>query len=183
MEAQLAVLAARLETLIGNASFRSDFDIALSSPAHLMAIGEHNINEYERMKATDHERQERFDSLASNILASVLQKEAIEHCGNTDDKSIRHILYNWHNEPGNIAYWEKFTQCAKTSLNGLDFDEEQLERALELLDALPYLVIEVMIELIKPTRLINRARASSIVMAFADIIIDEARDVDRISPN
>ncbi|MFC2059464.1 hypothetical protein ACFLTS_07535 [Chloroflexota bacterium] len=170
MEATLAALANRLDALMGNASFRSDFNVGLSSPEKLMAIGEHNITEYEKFVAMNDDGQERFDSLTSNILASVLQAEAIKSYGSADGLAIRQFLYDWHNEPETMAFWEKFIEVAKLNLSGLGPTKEQLRIMNEFIDALPSLVIETIIELIQPTRLLPRAEAHSISVTLADML-------------
>ena len=47
----IEALGHRLEVLLGDIHFRSDFDRALDSPEQLVAIGKHNSQQWERIEA------------------------------------------------------------------------------------------------------------------------------------
>ena len=82
MKATIDKLATRFQDLIGDVNFWSDFDKVIDSQEYLMAMGSHNIKEFAKIEAMDEECQERIRNIVSNILASVLQIEAMEQYGN-----------------------------------------------------------------------------------------------------
>lgn len=165
------LLGTRLKSLMGNVNFRSDYDQAVDSPERLLAVGEHNLREFEKIKAMGEKRQERIHHIISNILATVLQKEAIETYGDTDGSSIRQVLDDWHNQPENLAYWERLMKTAKQGLLGFNLTEDQCQTIMKyIFDRLPEVIIETMEELTSPLRFLPRAEAPSIASAIADIM-------------
>ena len=170
MKDTVVILGNRLKSLMGNVNFRSDFDKALDSPEHLMAIGKHNLREYKKIEAMGEEHYERIQSLISNILAGALQEKAIAKYGNTDGESIRKVLYGLHMQPEAQVYLEMFTKSAKRCLLGLDLTGEQLEGVCKLLDTVPIAIIDVLEQFTSPLRLLPCADTQSIAMALADIM-------------
>ena len=160
----------RLEILIGDVNYWSDYDHVLDSPERLFAMGEHNLAGYKKIKAMDEERQERIQNITLNILAQVLQKEAMEQYGNTDEYSIRKTLNNWCSRPENQTYLDRLIETAKRGIAGFDFTKEQLEIFTEYFDALPIIMEDMLARAISHLRLLPRAEAQSISMALADMI-------------
>lgn len=164
------ILGEKLLTLMGDVHFRSDFDEALDSPEHLMAIGEHNLREYEKIEAMDEQHQERIRNIVLNLLAQVLQKEAIQQYGNTDDDSIRGILRDWCYQPDNKTYLDRLIETAKQGIADCDFTEEQLKIINEYFDALPIIWVDALARLISHLRLFPRVEAPSIASAIAEMM-------------
>jgi len=167
---------------MGSVHFRSDFDEALDSPEHLMAIGEHNLREYEKIEAMDEECYERIQNIISTILASVLQKEAMAKCGNTDSGSIRQVLHDWNNQRENKVYWDRFIQSAHQALAVFNLTEEQRQTMGKMLDLLPAAMIEELDELTRPMHLIPYAEAQQIASVLADML-KENHYVDSLRVN
>lgn len=155
---------------MGDVHFRSDFDQALNSPEHLMAIGKHNLREYEKVEAMDEQHQERIKNIALNLLAQVLQKEAMEQYGNTDDDSIRRTLHDWCSQPDNKTYLDRLIETAKQGITNCNFTEEQLKIITEYFDALPIILEDTLARLISHLRLFPRAEAPSIASAIAEMM-------------
>lgn len=173
MKTAIDTLADRLEILMCDVHFRSDYDRALHSTEHLLAIGEHTTREFKKIEALDGERQERIQNLVSNILANVLQKAAIEQFGNANGESIRRVLHDWHKQPENQAYWVNMMHSAQDSLEGTDLTAEQRDGVIVLFESLPTTLTETLVELISPLRLFPRAEAPSIATALADMMRKE----------
>ena len=144
-----ASLLARFETLIGDVHFRTDFAKALDSPEHLMAIGEHNLREYEKIEAMDKNHQDRIQTTVFDLLVSVLEKEALQKYGNPSGGSIREILYGWYSEPEYRAYSDKLIYSAKQGLINLNLTEEQYRGLSKCFDMLPVAIIEILLDMIK----------------------------------
>jgi len=170
MNATIDVLGNRFETLLGDVHFRSDFDRALDSSEQLLAIGDHNLREYEKVETMDEQHQERIKNIVLNILAQVLQKEAMEQYGNTDDDSIRRTLHDWCSQPENKTYMDRLIETAKQSITNCDFTEEQLKIFTEYFVAWPIILEDTLARLISHLRLFPRAEAPSIASAIADIM-------------
>lgn len=182
MNTTIDALGHRLELLLGDVHFRSDFDQALDSPEHLIAIGEHNLREYEKVEAMDEQHQERIRNTVLNLLAQVLQKESMEQYGNTDDDSIRGILHNWCYQPDNKTYLDRLIETAKRGIANCDFTEEQLKIINEHFDALPIFLEDTLARLISHLRFFPRAEAPSIASVVADMMKEvENADSQRYS--
>ena len=162
-------LGQRLQVLIGDVNFRSD-DRALDSPEQLLAIGEHNLREYAKVEAMDEERRERIQNIVLNMLAQVLQKEAMEQYGNTDDDSIRGILNDWCYQPDNKTYLDKLIKTAKQGIANCDFTEVQEKFFSEYFDALPSILENILTESTSHLRLFPCAEAPSIASALAEMM-------------
>lgn len=178
MKTAINTLADRLEILVGDVKFSSDYDRALDSPERLFAIGEHNLREYEKIEAMGEQQQERINNIVLNMLAQVLQKEAMEHYGDTDDDSIRRTLHDWYSQPENQTYVDRLIEMAKRGIAGFDFTEEQLKILMEYYDALPIIMEDILVRAISHLRLLHRAEAQSISMALVDIMKEETRNAD-----
>jgi len=173
MNATSVILGNRLQTLMGDIHFRyenHDFD----SPENLMAIGEHNLREYGKIEAMGEEHKERIENLFANILASALQEEAIARYGNTEDSSIRQVLYGWFNRPEDREFDDKLRQTAKLALLGFNLTEEQCTAVLvDFYDKLPDMLIEFIEEITAPIYMLPRNEAQPIAMALADMMKEE----------
>jgi len=178
MKTAINTLVDRLEILMGDVNFRSDFDQALDSPERLFAIAEHNRREYEKIEAMDEQQQERINNILLNMLAQLLQKESMEQYGNTDDGSIRRTIHDWYSQPEDKTYMDRLIETAKRGIAGLDFTEEQLKILMEYYDALPIIMEEFLVWAVSHVRLLHRAEAQSISMALADIMKEEIRNAD-----
>ena len=143
-----------------------------------MAIGEHNLREYEKIETLSEEHYERIQNIFANILASALQEEAIEKYSNTDGSSIRQVLYGWFNRPEDRTFEDRLRHTVKLALLGFNLTEEQSNAVMGMYDRLPQLIIEAIEELIVPMRLLPRAEAQSVVMALVDIMKEEAKNAD-----
>jgi len=175
MNGTIDALGHRLQTLMDDVHFRSDFDKAPDSPEHLMVIGAHNIREYEKIETMGAEPFERIWSLISNILASVLQEEAIEKYGNTDGGSIRQVLHNWFEQPEDREYWERLRPAFKRGLLGFNLTNEQGDAVMNgIYDKFLQLIIEMIEELIVPMHLLPRAEAQPIAITLSDIMKEES---------
>jgi len=133
---------------MGDVNFWSDFDKALDSPEHLLAIGQHNIREFQKIADMDKNRQDRIQTTVFDLLVSVLQKEALQKCGNPSGGSIREILYGWYSEPEYGAYSDKLIYSAKQGLISLNLTEEQHRGLSKYFDMLPVAIIEILLDMI-----------------------------------
>lgn len=168
-------LATRLQTLMGDVDFRSDYDLALDSPEHLLAIGVHNLHEYERIEALD-DHQERIKDLISNILSSVLQEEAIANYGNTDGSSIQKVLCGWFNQQEDYIFNNRLRQTVEQALFILDLTDDQAMAVLEnIYDNLPQAIMTYIEELVTPICMLPRSEAGSIAMVLKDMMEEGAR--------
>ena len=179
MNATIDMLGKRLQALMGDVHFWSDFDRALESPEQLIAIGEHNTGQWEKIEAMGEERYERIQNILSNMLASIIQKEAVDQYGNTDMSSIRQVLFDCFNRPEDQVFEDRLRQTAKLALLNFNLTEEQSEMVLKgMFDKLPQVIMEGIEQLVTPMRLLPRAEAQSIVMALVDVMKEETRNAD-----
>ena len=178
MNATINLLGIRLKTLMDSYNFRYDFEKIVDSPEQLLAIGEHNLREYEKLEAAGEEYYERIENLFANKLASRLQEEAIARYGNTEDNSIRQVLCDWFNRPEDRVFEDRLRQTAKLALLNFNLTEEQSEVLKGMFDKLPQVIMEGVEQLMTPMRLLPRAEAQSIVMALVDVMKEETRNAD-----
>ena len=170
------MLGKKLQALMGDVHFRSDFDQALDSPEHFLAIGEHNIRQWERIEAMGEDHEERIRNILANILASRLQEEAIEKHGDTDSSSLRQVLHGWFDQSKDREFQEKLRQTTKKTLLGLDFTEEQCAAVLvHIYDKLPEMLMDGIEELVAPVHSLPRSEAQSMAMVLADMIKEEMK--------
>ena len=152
MNETINAMGKRLQALMADVHFRSDFDKALDSPEQLIAIGEHNLREYKKIESMDGERQERLQNLVANLLARALQKEAIEKYKNTERSSIRQVLQDRCDEPETRAYFDRLKETFKRCLLSIPLTKEQCEEIIPYYcsDIHLQVIIEVIEELINP---------------------------------
>jgi hypothetical protein len=178
MDAIVEKFSNRLEYLIGDINFTWD-DHAIDSSDRFMAICKHNARQYQKFETTGEERQERIWDLYSNILAVVIQKLAMEKYGNTDEESIRKVLYTVYKETGSHEYWDRIMGVVKQHFLGFGLTEKQYQPIQEYLDTLPTAFIEVLADMIKPWRLLPAAETQSIALALTDLIEEVGYDYRR----
>lgn len=172
---KMDVLEKRLQALMGDVHFWSDFDKALDTQEQLLEIGEHNIREYEKFEALDEERKERIWSLMSTILASGLQKEVVDKYGTDDAIAVRKFFEDLFRQPDNQAYWDQLRQTAEQGLLGSGLPEEQCRVVMKnLIDRLPELIRECLEELYFPSRFLPRSEAQPVATVLADMMKEEA---------
>ncbi|MFC1981126.1 hypothetical protein ACFLVN_02650 [Chloroflexota bacterium] len=171
LKSEMALLT-RFEVLIGNVSFRSDYDKAVDSPEHLMAIGEHNLREYEKIESMDGERKERLQNLVVNLLARALQKEAMEKYGNTERSSIRQILQDRCDGPETQAYLDRLRQTFKRCLLSIPLTEDQCEdiSAYHCSNMWPQVIIEAIEELVSPSCVLPFSETQSLTRTLTDMM-------------
>ena len=175
MNTTIGKLGNRLQALMGDVNFRFDRDKTVDSPEHLLAIGDHNLREYEKIEAMPKERQERIEELAWNILASGLRAEAMKKYGNADSSSIRQVLNDWHYQPENMAYCDRLKRLAKQYLTGCGFTEEQFKIISDYCDEIPLLMLEGIVEETSHLCFLPPAEAQSIAMVLADMVKEEMK--------
>lgn len=184
MNAEINTLGKRLQALMGDVNFWSDYDQALDSPEQLLAIGKHNLREFEKIEAMGEERYERIQNILCNILASIIQKESMEQYGNTYRSSNRQVLCGWFNRPEDRAFWDRLREAAKQALIGLDLTVEQCTAVLvHIYDKLPDMLMEVIEELTAPVHLLPRSEAQPIAMVLADMMTKEVGYANSIRDN
>jgi len=169
------VLGEKLLALMDDVHFRSDYDEALDSPEQLMAIGEHNLREYEKIESMDEERKERLQNLLINLLVRAFQKEAVEKYGNTHRSSIRQVLQARCDEPETRAYLDRLKQTFKRCLLSITLTEEQREEITSFYcsDRHLQVLIEAIENFIGPFCLLPFSEAQSITRTLTDMIKEE----------
>lgn len=169
MNATIDVLGKRLQALMGDVNFRSDYHRALESSEQLLEIGAHNLAEYEKIEAMPEERQRRIENLIWLILAEQIQVEALKKYGNSGDPSVRQFIENGFSKPEIELEWEKYKQLAKEGIGNEGLNDIQLGAVYHLLDLLPRLIIELIVEGVGRFRLLPRAEAPRIIAALVDM--------------
>ena len=161
----------RLETLTGDIDFRWG-DGALESPDKLMAMGRHNLRQLQKIQAMDPECRERIQSLQFNILASGLQEEAMGKYGNTDANSVKKILEDCWSLPEKQQYADRVIGMVKQCVARFDLTKEEVATITDILNELPLMIMNTIVEITSQSRLLPRAEAQSMAAALADIMKD-----------
>jgi len=171
----LNVLGEKLLALMGDVHFRSDYDEALDSPEELLEIMEHNSRESKKIEAIDDERKERICNLMSTMLATALQKEAIQKYGSADIDTVRKILEDPFQQPDNQAAWCKLWHTEEQRLLRSGLTEEQCQAVMTyIVDKLPEAIMECLDEVYRHSRFIPRTEAQSITTVLAEMMQEVA---------
>lgn len=165
----------RLMELMGNINFRFDDD--LNSPNQLLEMGVHNLAEYNRIKAMPEERQQRIENLFGVIMAEIIQAEALQKHGDSSDASVRQFLENEFSKPEIRLELEKYNQLAKEAIANEGLKDYQQDAVYQLLDLMPRLTIEFIVEGVGRFRLLPRTEAPQIISVLVDML-EEAERAD-----
>ncbi len=175
MNTTINILGERLQGLMGDIHFISDFDKAFDSPEQLLEIGHHNIREYAKFETMEEERKERISNLMSNILSCGLQKEAVEKFGNSEIGSIRLLLQDNFDSQENQAFWDQLMSATKRGLLYCGLSEEQSQILMKYAyNKIPESIMDYLEELYSPVRLISRTEAPYI----NDILVDMMKEAE-----
>jgi len=171
MEPKLKWLGDRFQSLLGDVVIDwADCDPIADSPESFMEIGRKNLRQLEKIKAMPEEQQLRIKELLFNIVATVLQKEAMQKYGNTNDSSIRQCLNDWYKDPDNYGHCNRIIELGKQELSNCGLTDAQLKVVYEAYDELLLLMMQTLIEEISRLRLIPLAQSPGIAAVLADMV-------------
>lgn len=117
-----------------------------SSPEEFRRAVQHNKEQLALLEAKGNEFLERALYLDSRFLAESLIPSALEKYGDSTEASLRKLLQEDYAERNVAAETSKFKQLALQEL-GKGLDEKQLENVGMLIEALPVMMIDVIVEL------------------------------------
>ena len=170
----------KLLEIMGNVNFRVDDD--LNSPDQLLEMGAHNLAEYNKIEAMPEERQQRIENLVWLLLAEKIQVEALQKYGDSSDSSVRKFLENEFSKREIKLESEKCKQLAKEVIANEGLKDFQRDAMYRLLDLMPHLIIEFILEGVGRFRLLPRTKAPQIISALIDMLKEaECADTGRHS--
>ncbi len=165
----------RLQILLEDAKFQWNEESA-HSPKLFMAIGKHNLEQYKKIQALPFEKRERIQNLISNLLANPIQEAAISNYGVVDAESVNEVVSAWFNQPEDQSYVDSIRRTAAVCLQGLDFDEDQVQVILNnTIEAFPELLAEAIEKLVSNSYLLRRTQSSSIAGVLSDMMKEAAK--------
>ena len=149
--------------------FQHPQNVKLCSPAQLVAIGEHNLAEYERLASGNPERIERIKALTSRVLAKI-QPAVLEQHGKVNEATLRQQLLQSFKREETEA-WIKITQ---DGLNELGLDPGQIQTIGLWLKTLPERHVDAIMEIIGTSYLLPEENAPQII----DVLTEMAREAE-----
>lgn len=134
----------RLLDLFGETNFK-----ILNSSASVeefKEIARYNQEQYARIEEIGDYYQERILNLMCLVLAEKLHPLAVNGPGDTSKYSLRRILAECFCSPGMKLEWGKYKQLALTALSGEGLDAKQTTVIGNIIDGLPDMIIDLLVE-------------------------------------
>ena len=163
-------LADRLVELAGPTQFRGDYDNASQSSEDLLAMGRHNLAEFEKLQSLGEETQERIERLTRLLVARELQKEALVRYGIADEAAIREVLMSLYAEPENRAFCDRIAKLSIEGMADADLTEEQRIQLNEYFRLLPQIQIEAIAEEVSKFQYLPLESSGLIAEKLADFL-------------
>ena len=166
---------------LGNSlrGFKQPGDIDSCSPAQLMAIGEHNLAEYERLASENPDTLLHINGLITRVMAKI-QPAVIEKYGAITGDTMRQYLTQAFKEKETET--KAWLELAEKAIGDLALNGEQTQAVNLVLQMLPYLMIEKFMQIIGKSYLIPEEYSSQIVNALVEMA-KEAGDADSAGNN
>ena len=159
-----------MELAGGEMRFKHQFN----TPEELLAVGAHNNTELERIKAIGAEVPGRIWDLLCLLMAEAFQPVIMN---SQDPKAaLRQFLLNKFSQP---KYgWERIRQLEREAIATGGFTDKQLESIYPLIDALPKMMIDEVVEAVIPYCLIPKTDVDKLTGILVEML-KEAKNVDR----
>ena len=141
----------------------------------------HNYCEYNRIESMGPQYQQRLRDLIMMILARNLQVEVIDKCGDTANESSRQVISDSLDIVEVKAEWESIKLLILEALRFEGLNNDQMIVINQLVDKIPDILIDLMVELtgrLKPIPMADTPHISSLLakMITEDIYDDDKRD-------
>ena len=160
-----------MELAGGGLRFKQQF----STPEELLAVGAHNNAEFERIAAIGVELPGRIRDLLCLLMAEAYQP--IIMSSQNPKTALRQFLLDKYSQP---EYgWEKIRQLMREGIATGDFTAEQLESIYLLVDKLPQMMADDIVEAVIPLMLIPKTESDKLTGILVEMI-REGKNVDRI---
>jgi len=165
-------LAKKIMELAGG-EFR--FKQQFSTPEELLAVGAHNNAEFERIAAIGVELPGRIRDLLCLLMVEAYQPIIMS---SQDPKAaLRQFLLDKYSQP---EYgWEKIRRLMREGIATGDFTAKQLESIYLLVDELPRIMVDDIVEAVIPLMLIPKTESDKLTGILVEMI-REGKNVDRI---
>jgi hypothetical protein len=149
-----------MELAGGELRFKHQFN----TPAELLAVGENNNAELARIEAIGADVPGRIWDLLCLIIAEVLPPDIVKN--ENPELALRQFLQNKFFLP---KYgWEKHRQLAREAMSTGGFTEKQLAALYLLIDALPQMMIDEIVEAVGPLLIIPKTES----VKFTGILVE-----------
>src|SRR5271157_4097256 len=160
-----------MELAGGGLRFKQQF----STPEELLAVGAHNNAEFERIAAIGVELPGRIRDLLCLLIAEAYQP--IIMSSQNPKIALRQFLLDKYSQP---EYgWGKIRQLMREGIATGDFTAEQLESIYLLVDKLPQMMADDIVEAVIPLILIPKTESDKLTGILVEMI-REGKNVDRI---
>jgi len=153
-----------------------------NSVEQVTKIVRHNGEQYDLIEAKGEPYKERLLDTISLVLAEKLHPIAMDRYGDTGETSIQHILNDTDSNPMAISEWEKTKQLALSTLKSDDFTESEMSLLSELLDSIPGMILDLIVELAGRLKVIPMTELSDITRILA-LMMKEEEHADKIRNN
>lgn len=164
----------RLMELVGDIEFKSiDGNCSVDE---LRENVRHNLDQYAKIEAKGEQFEERVQDQISLVLAEKLNPMVIDKVGDSSESSLHHVVTEFFQTPESIAAWEKTRSTIRESLKADGLDESQIEALSGMLDSVPGLVIDHIVELAGRLKVIPMEEVSNITRILASMMKEENYD-------
>jgi hypothetical protein len=157
-----------MELAGGELRFKTQFN----TPAELLAVGENNDAELARIEAIGADVPGRIWDLLCLIIAEALPPDILKN--ENPELALRQFLQDKFFLP---KYgWEKHRQLAREAMSAGGFTEKQLAALYLLIDALPQMMIDEIVEAVGPLMLIPKTES----VKLTGILVEMFKDVGNV---
>lgn len=141
-----------------------------SSPQQFIDTGDHNSLEYEKVAAKGADHEQRILDFFFTKVVEELQPEALKRYGSIQESSLRKLMLDNFNNPDDLQSGTDIMQLAKEAvIDGGLYSQDEQDDIYKLLELLPEIVLEFLIDGLRPWYLIPRSDAPQISRVLSDM--------------
>jgi len=136
-------------------------------------IARYNQEQYDLIEARGELYEERLLDMISLVLAEKLHPIAMDRCGDTGEISVRRIFNETTSNPTTMSDLRKIKQLALSTISADDFNESQVSLLSELLDLIPEMILDFIVQLAGRLEVIPMTELSGITRILTLMMQEE----------
>lgn len=136
-------------------------------------IARYNQEQYDLIEARGELYEERLLDMISLVLAEKLHPIAMDRYGDTGEISVRRIFDETTSNPTTMSDLRKVKQLALSTISADDFNESQVSLLSELLDLIPEMILDFIVQLAGRLEVIPMTELSGITRILTLMMQEE----------
>ena len=161
-------LGKKLLELTDGIAFQNDEGV--DTPGKFKSMADYNYSQCLKIRAMDEERVIRIQEVMCAILGDALQKSTISEYGSTDEDAMRAVLARRFAEPEIQQYLHKMLPIWKQAMEDEGIPPSVIRKLSQLIDCLPQMLTELILEAVRRWRLLPRSQAPEITRVLAEML-------------